>query len=211
VESGDGTDDSGVIGDGDAPRMSAGGGRYHLKMPKVDSNGYTHGLQLWANLPASYKMRLPRYRSILDKEIPSVGVSGGATVKVIAGKVGGAIGPVHDAEYLDVTIPPHSEFIHRTMSDHIVFAYIIKGRGFFCKEKHSFSDEGEGANHLDIREDPFVDHATLVLFDDGDQVIVSTEINPVRFFLVSGKSMREPAAWYGPVVMNTREEFQGAF
>ena len=52
---------------------------------------------------------------------------------------------------------------------------------------------------------------TLVLFDDGDQVVVVTEDEPVRFLLISGKPLREPVAWYGPIVMNTQEELRIAF
>ena len=51
----------------------------------------------------------------------------------------------------------------------------------------------------------------LVLFGDGDEVYVSTETEPVRFLLVSGKPIGEPVAWYGPIVMNTEEELQVAF
>ena len=52
---------------------------------------------------------------------------------------------------------------------------------------------------------------TLVLFGAGDQVVMSTENEPARFLLISGKPIGEPVAWYGPIVMNTQEELRVAF
>jgi len=51
---------------------------------------------------------------------------------------------------------------------------------------------------------------SLVLFDSGDEVTVQAGEEGIRFLLVSGKPIREPVAWYGPIVMNTRAELQQA-
>ena len=45
-----------------------------------------------------------------------------------------------------------------------------------------------------------------MLFDRGDEVEVQAGDEGIRFLLVSGKPLEEPVAWYGPIVMNTREE-----
>jgi len=52
---------------------------------------------------------------------------------------------------------------------------------------------------------------TLVLYGDGDTLAVTAGDAGVRFLLISGKPIGEPVAWYGPIVMNTREELRTAF
>ena len=50
-----------------------------------------------------------------------------------------------------------------------------------------------------------------MLFDRGDEVTVQAGDEGIRFLLVSGKPLREPVAWYGPIVMNTQEQLRQAF
>ena len=52
---------------------------------------------------------------------------------------------------------------------------------------------------------------SLVIFDDGDKLAISTGPDRLRFLLVSGKPIGEPVAWWGPIVMNTQEELRVAF
>ncbi|MEM8788137.1 MAG: pirin-like C-terminal cupin domain-containing protein [Pseudomonadota bacterium] len=47
-------------------------------------------------------------------------------------------------------------------------------------------------------------------FDTGDTVRVTAGPEGVRFLLVTGKPIREPVAWHGPIVMNTRAELMQA-
>lgn len=215
VEHGDSMGNKGVISSGDIQWMTAGSGIIHQEMPKGDPKGAMSGFQLWANLPKSHKMMEPRYQDVKSRQIPEVTLKNGTKVKIICGKAGDRQGPVRDIitdpEYLDITVPARSEFIHPTKRGHTVFAYVIEGKGYFCKEKLPFSYEIEGVNYSDIQRDPFVSNETLVLFDDGDQMMVSTEDDTVRFLLISGKPIGEPVAWYGPIVMNTRDELRIAF
>ena len=43
-------------------------------------------------------------------------------------------------------------------------------------------------------------------FGTGDEVTVTAGERGIRFLLVSGAPIREPVAWHGPIVMNTRQE-----
>jgi redox-sensitive bicupin YhaK (pirin superfamily) len=215
VEHGDSLGNKGIISSGDVQWMTAGSGIIHQEMPKGDENGKMYGFQLWANLPSREKMMDPRYRDVANEQIPEVKLPNDTTIKIISGEVSGIKGPVQDIvidpEYIDVTVPANSEFRHPTKQGHTVFAYIIDGQGYFCREKNPFTYEVEGINYFDIQRDPFVGNGTIVLFDDGDEIMVFTEEHEVRFLLISGKPIGEPVAWYGPIVMNTQEELRIAF
>jgi len=215
VEHGDSMGNKGVIAAGDLQWMTAGSGIIHQEMPKGDESGSMGGFQLWANLPAARKMMAPRYREVKSPQIPEVALENGSKIRIICGRVKDVEGPVRDIviepEYLDVTLPPDTEFSHRTARGHTVFAYVIRGKGYFCKEKNPFTYEVAGENYFDIQRDPFVGNGGLVLFADGDEVMAVTDKDAVRFLLISGKPIREPVAWYGPIVMNTQEELRTAF
>jgi redox-sensitive bicupin YhaK (pirin superfamily) len=198
VEHGDSMGNKGAIYSGDVQWMTAGSGVIHQEMPKGDEKDVMGGFQLWANLPSAHKMMPPRYRGVESSQIPEVLLDNGTKIKVICGQIGDILGPVRDIitdpEYLDITIPDKSEFVHLTKAGHTVFAYVIEGQGYF-----------------NIQTEPIADDGTLVLFDDGDQITISTNQQPVRFILISGKPIGEPVAWYGPIVMNTQEELKLAF
>ncbi|MBJ6727504.1 pirin family protein [Geomesophilobacter sediminis] len=215
VEHGDSMGNQGVIATGDVQWMTAGSGIIHQEMPKGDETGLMWGFQLWANLPASHKMMEPRYRGIMSEQIPEVRFATGVSVKVICGEVGGVKGPVRDIvtdpEYLDVTIPAETTFTHPIPRGHKAFAYVFQGHGYFDAGRDPFAYEEIGPRWLELNKDCRVRAQHLVLFDDGDRVQVTTENEPVRFLLVSGRPIEEPVAWYGPIVMNTQEELREAF
>jgi len=50
-----------------------------------------------------------------------------------------------------------------------------------------------------------------VVFDSGDEITVQAGDEGIRFILVSGQPLREPVAWYGPIVMNTQAQLREAF
>ena len=215
VEHGDSLGNRGVINSGDVQWMTAGSGIIHQEMPKGDASGLMEGFQLWANLPASEKMISARYRDVTSKDIPEIRLEQGVTVKVICGTINNVKGPVQDImidpEYLDITVPGHTVYNHPTKPEYTVFIYVIAGHGYFCREKKPFAYEAEGQNYFDMEADPVADNGTLILFEDGGSIYVETKNDPVRFLFISGRPLREPVAWYGPIVMNTQDELRMAF
>ena len=227
VEHGDSMGNKGVIGPGDVQWMTAGSGIIHQEMPKGRADGLLWGFQLWANLPASHKMMDPRYRGLEARDIPEARLSGGAAgkgtrvdggsalVKVICGEVAGVRGPVRDIitdpEYLDVTLPPKASFAHRVRRGYTAFAYVTHGAGLFEPDGDPFRYEAEGRGWFELKRERTIGPESLVIFDDGDELAIAAGEEGARFLLVSGKPIREPVAWWGPIVMNTQEELRIAF
>lgn len=198
VEHGDSMGYAGNVDAGGVQWMTAGSGIIHQEMPKpVD--GRMGGFQLWVNLPGDHKMMDPRYQEIPADKIPQVTLPGGASIRVICGKVAGVSGPVHDIvaepEFLDVSLEPDSQFSHPVKTGYMAAVYVIGGAGRF--DQH---EKGE-----------LVDRTLALFGDTGDSVSVQAGGNGVRFLFFSGKPLREPIAWGGPIVMNTQEELQLAF
>ncbi len=215
AEHGDSMGNKGVIGPGDVQWMTAGSGVIHQEMPKGDADGRMGGFQLWANLPASQKMRDPRYRDVKKADIPVVELAGGVTARVICGAVGPTRGPVRDIvidpEYLDITMPRGSEFVHPAKPGYTVIAYVFEGEGCFAGDAPESSYEVEPASTFDLERRPVQGDRSVILFGDGDRVRATTSDSPVRFLLLAGRPLGEPVAWRGPIVMNTQEELRTAF
>ncbi len=173
------------------------------------------GFQLWANLPASHKMMDPRYRDVKNSQIPEVALESGARARIICGEVRGVKGPVRDIvtdpQYLDVTVPARSQFTHAVKPGHTAFTYVIEVKGYFDQGRKPYAYEVEGAGYFDFERECLIGPESLVLFGDGDRLMVTVADTPVRFLFLSGKPIGEPVAWYGPIVMNTQEELRIAF
>ena len=214
VEHGDSLGNQGKMTAGDVQWMTAGSGILHQEMPKGDAQGRIHGFQLWANLPSSLKMTDPRYQDIPASAIPEVIDDDGTRVRVISGAFWGKQGPVEgvaaDPSYLDISVPPGKQKRLSVETTRNAFAYVFAGSGSFRDASDPRAVLTESG--VDPNAPPRYDagNHSLVLFDRGDEVVVRAGDEGIRFLLVSGKPIEEPVAWYGPIVMNTRDELQQA-
>ena len=215
VEHGDSLGNRGNLAAGDVQWMTAGSGILHQEMPKGDVLGRMHGFQLWANLPSNLKMTDPRYQDVKSGEIPVIGDDDGTAIRVICGSYKGISGPVDgiaaEPGYLDISIPPLKRKRFKVDTHRRAFAYVFEGAGRFAdasSPRGVLSEKEFEGEEILLRD--MSGNRTMVLFGSGDEVVVEAGDEGMRFLLVSGAPIREPIAWHGPIVMNTREELMQA-
>ncbi|MFC4765548.1 pirin family protein [Dyella koreensis] len=194
MQHGDNHGNRGDLGPGSVQWMTAGRGILHSEMPQQE-NGLMWGFQLWVNLPAKDKMTDPRYQDIGPERIPVVHPSDGVEVKVIAGELLGATGPVAGITtapiYLDISVQPGAQLEIPLPEGHSAFAYVFDG-----------SDAQVAGDVLRRSE--------LAVLSKGTSVRVAGRDAAARVLLVAGKPLGESVARYGPFVMNTPEEIHEA-
>jgi quercetin 2,3-dioxygenase len=196
----------GVITNGDTQWMTAGSGILHIETPPehlVMSGGLFHGFQLWVNLPAKDKFLQPRYQDLRGGDVVLLtSPDGGALLRLIAGDLGGHRGP--GATHTPITM------IHATMTpganlhlpwraDFNALAYVLGGKGTVGAEARP------------------IESGQLALFGAGDAVtLTAADRQEARspnldVLVLGGLPIREPVAWAGPFVMNTRSELVQAY
>ncbi len=196
----------GVITNGDTQWMTAGAGILHIERPPehlVVSGGLFHGIQLWVNLPKAEKWAPPRYQDLRANAVSLLASrDAGALVRVIAGDLAGHRGP--GQTYTPMTM------LHATVSagarlelpwrpDFNALAYVLAGAGSVGAERRPIAT------------------GQLAVFGPGDAIrleaasVQESRSPELEVLLLGGRPIREPVAWYGPFVMNTRDELLQAF
>jgi len=195
----------GVITNGDTQWMTAGAGILHIEKPPealVVSGGLFHGFQLWVNLPASQKWAAPRYQDIRAKEVALVSSGdGGALVRVIAGTVAGFDGPgstYSPMTLVHASLSPGARLSLPWRADYNALVYVMAGQGTVGADGHPI---GSGQ---------------LAVLGAGDAITVAagtyqeSRSPNLDVLIMGGRPIKEPVAWMGPFVMNTREEVMQA-
>jgi len=175
----------GTISDGDTQWMTAGAGILHIETPPehlVVSGGLFHGFQLWVNLPAAKKWSPPAYQNLHASDVALLSSGdGGALLRVIAGEVAGFNGP-------GTTQSPIT-LVHATL---------------------------QPGSQLRLPWNPAYNALAYVLNGFGT---VGDEKHPnqesrapsMDVLILGGLPIKEPVAWMGPFVMNTKAEVLKAF
>jgi quercetin 2,3-dioxygenase len=196
----------GVITNGDTQWMTAGAGILHIEKPPewlVAQGGLFHGFQLWVNLPRDQKLAAPRYQDIRAGEVAlASSPDGGALVRVIAGEVAGHKGPgstYTPITLVHATVSPGAELVLPWRADFNALGYVLAGHGTVGTERRP-ARMGQLA--------VFGPGNTLTFSADAVQ---ESRAPTLDVLLLGGRPIREPIAWMGPFVMNTREEVLTAF
>ncbi len=196
----------GSITNGDTQWMTAGAGILHIEKPPealVVSGGLFHGFQLWVNLPRSRKWADPRYQDLRADAVTLVASpDGGALLRIIAGDVAGFRGPgstYTPMTQIHATLSPGAELELPWRRDFNALLYVLNGDGTVGPERRPI-----GMGQLAV----YGPGDTLTV--RADQVQESRSPN-MDVLLLGGLPIREPVAWMGPFVMNTREEVMQAF
>jgi quercetin 2,3-dioxygenase len=196
----------GTITNGDTQWMTAGAGILHIERPPehlVVSGGLFHGIQLWVNLPKAEKWAPPRYQDLRATEVSLLSSSdAGALVRVIAGEVAGHAGPGQTytpMTMLHASLAPGAALELPWREDFNALAYVLAGAGSAGVERVAVST------------------GQLVSFGQGNAIRLEASKGQesrspeLEVLLLGGRPIKEPVAWYGPFVMNTKAELLQAF
>jgi redox-sensitive bicupin YhaK (pirin superfamily) len=196
----------GTITNGDTQWMTAGAGILHIEKPPeelVATGGLFHGTQLWVNLPKAKKWAAPRYQDLRATEVGLLAsADAGALVRVIAGSLAGGTGPGETTTpitYAHATIAPGAMLDVPWDPGFNALVYVLAGVGAVGPERRP------------------IQTGQLAVFGPGDAIRIEASVaqesrSPsMEVLLLGGRPIREPVAWYGPFVMNTRAELIEAF
>ncbi|MSQ15123.1 MAG: pirin family protein [Dehalococcoidia bacterium] len=201
----DSTGGKGLIADGATQWMTAGAGILHEEMPTeqlIMQGGLFHGVQLWVNLPKKLKWTQPRYQDIASARVLLLAShDAGAVVRLIAGDLAGHKGPGvtwTPISYAHASISPRARLETPWPKDFNSMVYVLAGHGAVGPERRP------------VRE------GQLAVFGAGDAVWVEADMRQesrspsLEVLLLGGSPIREPVVFYGPFVMNTKDEIQQA-
>jgi redox-sensitive bicupin YhaK (pirin superfamily) len=196
----------GVITNGDTQWMTAGAGILHIEKPPehlVMSGGLFHGVQLWVNLPKAQKWAPPRYQDLRANEVGLLASSdAGSLVRVIAGDLAGHGGPgdtYTPITYAHATVSPGARLDLPWNLGFNALVYVLAGDGTVGVERRPVAT------------------GRLAVFGPGEAIRVEAAARQegrhpaLEVLVLGGRPIGEPVAWYGPFVMNTRDELIQAF
>lgn len=179
------------ISDGEVQWMNSGSGIMHEEM--VPAADRLLGVQLWLNLPSKDKMSKPSYNSIKNDKIPEIEIEGGK-LRLLAGtykEYQGYKGNYLPMNYYDIQLNADAEFTLTMGQKDSVMIFTLLGNIYINGE--------------------YIEEKTAVKLTEGDSLTIKNGKEKAQVLYINSKTLNEPIAWAGPIVMNTQDEIQKAF
>jgi redox-sensitive bicupin YhaK (pirin superfamily) len=155
------------------------------------------------NLPAAKKWSPPAYQDVRANDVALLSsADGGSLIRIIAGELDGHVGPgttQTPITLIHATVAPGAELRLPWRKDYNALVYTMAGHGF----------AGDEARAIQMGQ--------LTVFGDGDSIVIraanqqESRSPNLELFILGGQPIKEPVAWMGPFVMNTKAEVLQAF
>ncbi len=184
-----------IVEEGGTQWMHAGKGITHSERPsqKLSEEGGEHEfIQFWVNTPAQYKMEIPYYLPLSDKQTPKV-IQKGAEIGVVAGEFENIKGPAktYSPQTLLRVNAEENGHISLSLPQHYnVLIYILSGKIQIGNRVAKSKD--------------------MVIFNHEEGSIEIDVLAETRLIVLSGEPIQEKITSYGPFVMNTQTEIMEA-
>lgn len=182
---------------GEVQWIHSGAGIIHSERPTealIKAKGTQEIIQLWINSPAKNKMLEPEYLHIAEADIPRIGQTNQADIKLVSGKYNNLTGPF------------------RGQGELLILWAVLK-----ADEKHTFLiPKGFNASIYSVKgsvriaDFGRVDPESLVVFEQTDDEITVHAQTDVQFLVLAGMPIDEPLVQHGPFVMNTQTQIMEA-
>jgi redox-sensitive bicupin YhaK (pirin superfamily) len=139
-------------------------------------------------------MRDAEYRDLQPGDIPTATLPGGASARVVSGRVGDVVGPLAarttEPVFVEVILPEGGEAVIPVPRGHEGFVYPFEGS-------------------VVVGERTLV-RGELGVLGAGEHVHLRASGKAARALVIAGKPLREPIVQHGPFVMNTVAEIEQA-
>ena len=180
---------------GDVQWMTAGMGIIHSERASkefVETGGTMEGIQLWVNLSPANKMIQPRYQDLKSADIPTVELSSGSRLRVVAGNFGGAAGAAQTPESVlawQLSLTAGTTVELPVPETYNIAAYLLDGG---VATQSGFPNDARTL--LEFRHDG----KAIQLQNTGEET--------ARVLVLGGEPIGAPVVSHGPYVMNSQTE-----
>lgn len=188
--------------------MFTGSGVEHAEGGATEKGVNVQGFQIWVNVPKDRKMDDPQYGTVPSKDLPLVPLGERTEVRVLAGNfkdsednpLKGPFETIQPVQMIDFELDTEASVTFNVEAGlDTAMLYIYEGALASVNDEQGEVSEG---------------HIVLMDADSSERRSVSlktSDKNKAGVLLFAGKKLKEPIAWHGPIVMNTKEQVYDTF